>query len=127
MWLKVYFWIYTILTVLGVLVYLPHLFTFNFATWEGLLESAALITGTYVYVYKKHVITNVWKPIFFLMLSVCIIQLLLYSNVIPSLTPYLKFLETSIEQDFGTLIITIILSLPAYYAIYRLAFQKIVK
>jgi len=126
-WWKIYFWIYAVLSAIGLLVLLPQLSTFNFATYEGLLESILLVIGTYTFIYKKHIIPNIWKIIFFLMLIVWAIQLIYYSNAIPSITPYLRFFETSISQGYGTVVFTMIISIPAIFAVYKLGFSKTVK
>lgn len=121
---KIYFWIYAILSLIGVIALIPSLPSFNFASWEGTAESILLIIATYTYVYKKTILPNIWKVVFFLMLAIWIIQILFYANIIPALTPYLKIFETSISQGFEGVAFSILISVPAFYAVYKLGFGK---
>ena len=41
---KIYFWIYAILSLIGVIALIPSLPSFNFASWEGTAESILLRT-----------------------------------------------------------------------------------
>lgn len=122
---KAYFYIYTFLNIVGFLVLLPQLSTYNFATWEGLLETLFLILGTYVFVFKKKMFSkNVWKGLFIVILTIWLLQLTLYANAVPFLTPYLMFLKTSVSQSYGGVSVSVVISIPALYAIYKLGFSK---
>lgn len=110
---KIYFWVYLVLSIIGLFSLLPQLSLFNFASWEGLAESVLLVIGTYAFVYNKSIFPNAaWKVIFSLISLVWIAQLIYYSNAVPSIKPFFSFLANNPPQSYGMV------------AVYKLAFTK---
>lgn len=125
MWWKIYFWLYLVLSIVGVILLLPQIPTFNFASWEGFVENIILIVGTYSFVYSKNIIISaIWKVIFILISLVWVAQVVYYSNAVSTIKPLLQFLENKPPQSFGLVAISILLSIPAMIAVYKLAFTK---
>lgn len=124
MW-KSYYYIYLILTVLGMFILLPQLSSLNFAGWESIIESILLVLGTYSFVYKRSMFSKkIWASTFIVLLIIWFLQLIFYANSFPTITPMLSFLKTSYPQNYGELAFSIFLSIPALVAIYKIGFNK---
>jgi len=123
---KIYFYVYSFLSLAGLLYLLPQLPTFNLSSLETVIETIFLILGLYAFIYnKKNLLShNVWKGIFYSILTIWIVQLIVYANAIPFITPYLAFLKTSFVQSYSEVALSVIISIPALFAIYKLGFTK---
>ncbi|MBI2330553.1 hypothetical protein HYU94_04120 [Candidatus Daviesbacteria bacterium] len=130
MWWKIYFWVLLILTIIGFIVSVPLLTSLTFADWRGVAESVLIVIGAYAYVFKKEVFrSQVWKILFWYLIIFWSLDLLYHLFLGQSLD-FLQVLfknssevSGSIGGDFGVLA-SIILGLPALYAIYKLAYRK---
>ncbi len=130
MWWKIYFWIILILTVIGFIGSVPLLTSLTFADWRGVAESVLIVIGAYAYVFKKEVFRNqVWKILFWYLIIFWSLDLLYHLFLGQSLD-FLQVLfknssevTSSIGGDFGVLA-SVVLGLPAVYAIYKLAYRK---
>ena len=122
---KIYFWIYSILTIIGLLVLIQYLVNFNLADWLSGLESILLVLGLYSYIFGKKIFSKkVWKIVFWVMLVFWIQTLLdifVLSGMIEKLLPFLKI---SIPISSAEAVMSIIISLPGLLAIYRLGYKK---
>lgn len=125
-WWQAYLWVYTILSALGLLTLLPQVPLFNFVAWEGLLESLVVIIGTYSFAYKKRILpSNAWRILFILISCIWVAQFIYYSNIFPAARPTLQFLEMYPQQGAVEIILSILLSLPALFALYKLGFTNV--
>lgn len=124
MW-KAYYYIYLVLTILGLFTLLPKISSFNLATWESIVESIVLVLGTYSFIFKKYVFTNkVWRNIFIFISAIWTLQMIFYSNAFPAITPMIKFVESSYPQNYNDVALSIFLSIPALVAIHKIGFNK---
>jgi len=122
---KIYFWIYTVLTVLGFLFLLPQLPIFNLMDYEGIIEGIFIILGLYSYIYKKKFLSkNNWRAIFYFIAIIWVIQLIAYANAIPLLTPYISIFKLNTISTYNEVIFGVFFSLPALYVIYKLSQEK---
>lgn len=120
MWWKIYFWIIVVLTVIGVFIELPKFTSWNFADWEGQVESVILSLSLYAYIYKKNIFSkDIWKYVFVTILVVWAAQTIYYATKLPAL----KFLEFSTPITLEIGVISMILATPALVIIYRLGFS----
>ncbi len=120
---KIYLWIYGIISVVGFFLSLPLLATFNFSSYMGIVENILFLIATYAYVYNKKVFTPlVWKVILILSLLSTILQII--ALFVPSGSILLKFMEQNVSNDIGSIIFTIIFTIPSLIAAYRLGWKK---
>lgn len=123
MW-KLYFWIYGILTIIGLLVMIPMISSLNFVSYLGIVEGILLILATYEFIYKKVLLApNIWRVIFFILIAWWTLQILVALLNITSL----NFLLTNVSGSTDGLrvgIFSIIFSIPAMIAMYRISKGK---
>ncbi len=122
MFWKIYAWIYVVITVVGFLFLIPAISSWNFASWEGIIEGILLAIGVFVFAYKKQMFNKAaWKFIFIAILLVWVADIIFYvANI-----QFLRFLEVNaFEHGVGEVLFSIIVSIPALVAIYKLSFQK---
>ena len=122
MFWKIYTWIYVVVNAVGFLLLIPGSGSWNFASWEGVIEGILLPIGVFVFTYKKQLFNRAaWKFIFIAISLVWIAQIIFYATNIQ----FLSFLKVNaIEQGVGTVLFTIIVSIPALVAIYKMGFPK---
>ena len=53
MFWKIYAGIYILFVVVGALFLIPTISSWNFASWEGVIESILLAIGVFAFAYKK--------------------------------------------------------------------------
>lgn len=127
---KIYFWVLLILTIIGFIGSVPLLTSLTFADWRGVAESVLIFIGAYAYLFKKEVFrSQVWKILFWYLIIFWSLDLLYHLFLGQSLD-FLQVLfknssevSSSTGGDFGVLA-SIVLGLPALYAIYKLAYRK---
>ena len=97
---KIYFYLYTILGIVGIVAIAPSLHLMNLISWVGLIESLILILGLYCYIYKKKNFLKheTWRIIFVLISFEWAVQLIYYFRIIPFLDPLLGYVENSPPQ-----------------------------
>ncbi|MBI2595406.1 hypothetical protein HYW46_01570 [Candidatus Daviesbacteria bacterium] len=130
MWWKIYFWALLILTMVAFIGSVPPLTSLTFADWRGVAESILIVIGAYAYVIKKEVFrSQIWKILFWYLTIFWSLDLLYHLFLGQSLD-FLQVLfknssevSNSTSGDFGVLA-SIILGLPALYAIYKLGYKK---
>lgn len=122
MFWKIYAWIYVVITAVGFLFLIPTIGSWNFASWGGTIESILLAIGVFVFAYKKQLFNKAaWKFIFIAILLVWVADIIFYATNVQ----FLSFLKVNaIEQGVGEVLFSIIVSIPALVAIYKLGFQK---
>ncbi len=119
---KIYFWVYTIISAFGLIILIPLLSKPNFENAEGTIENIILILGTLSYVYNKNIFKPVvWKTIFVL------ISIIWFLQIFASITTfeYLNFMHS--DYSLEAIIFSMIISLPALIAIYRLGKANFLK
>lgn len=126
MWLKIYFWVYLILSIVGIFDLLQYT-PLGLVDIIGLLLSVVLLLAIYAYVFKKSFLQSghwkilFWIAIFFFveeMLELFVLPKDFVSNLIPFPKSNVVPLNTD-ERLFGWLF-----SLPGVYAIYKLGTKK---
>lgn len=121
MFWKIYAWIYISLTLLGTALLIPTYRSWNFASWEGVIEGILLASGVFIFVYKKDLLNReFWKYVFFIILVIWIADIIFYTTGFS----YLRFFETSIPQSAWEVLLSIFISIPALVAVYRLGFSR---
>ena len=122
MFWKIYTWIYVVITAVGFLFLIPGIGSWNFASWEVIIESILLTIGVFVFTYKKQLFNKVaWKFIFIAILLVWVADIIFYvAN-----TQFLSFLNVNaFEHGVGEVLFSIVISIPALIAIYKIGFPK---
>jgi hypothetical protein len=126
MWWKVYFWVNAIFLILAALGY----FSYTSLKIADLIEVSALtliMIGLYSYVFKKPVFsTNFWQKFLWLSVALTLFDLLNFSLNLES-NPLINqlLISQTMEGDFispGTYLFSLIISIPAIYAIYKLGY-----
>jgi heme/copper-type cytochrome/quinol oxidase subunit 4 len=121
---KIYFWIYLVLTLLGLPQLLSLLPVLNFAAWEGVFENIVLVLGLYSFVFKTQVFSKkTWRMIFYIILVAWILQLIYNLHLSSAIDSYLNFVDVQVFGLFAFLF-SIIISIPALYSIYLLGFTS---
>lgn len=122
MW-KIYFWVYAVISVIGIVVSIPLLPSFNLPSYIGLLENVLFTIATYAYVYNRKVFTPIiWR--FILVISVFTTLLQTIALFVPATSDALSFIEQNASDSKGAFIFTIIFIIPSLVAAYRLGWKK---
>jgi len=127
MLLKVYSWIFTVFTIIGLVAIVKDA-PLVFADVLGVILNILLMTGAYVFAYNKKFLTNqTWKIIFWILILFSI-EMLLEVYILPKdfINNYLSFLQSKAMAISNPIdaVISWILALPAIYSIYKLGFGK---
>lgn len=122
---KIYFWVFTVLTILGGLA----VFTKPMALidWINAPFNLILIAGLYFYAYKKKVDQSKWKIIFWVSMVYWGINAA-YELILPvSIKSQLNFLESAAFKDYSmmSMLIGFLAILPALYTLYKLSNQPL--
>ena len=125
MFWKIYAWIYAVAIATGTLVMIPTMGSWDFASWEGVIEGLLLAIGAFVFAYKKKLFNETaWKVIFIAILFFWVAGIISYTTNVQ----FLNFLKINVnvlgEHGIGTVLFTIIVSIPALIAIYKMGFGK---
>src|SRR3989338_3212318 len=126
MFWKIYAWIYVVVTALGTLAIIPKVSSWDFALWEGTIEGLLLAIGVFVFAHKKQLFNEIaWKIIFIAILLFWVAAIISYATNAQSL----DFLKANVdvlgEHSLGMVLFTIIFSIPALLAIYKMGFRKV--
>ena len=125
MFWKIYAWIYVVIIGVGTLVLISKIGSWDFASWEGTIEGLLLAIGAFVFAYKKQLFNEVaWKVIFIAILFFWVAGIISYTTNVQ----FLNFLKVNTdvlgEHGIGAVLFTIIVSIPALIAIYKMGFRK---
>ena len=117
---KIYAIIYALLTIAGFFMVINTMASWNFGSWESMIESIILAIGTLIFSYGKVFLNNkVWKSIFIAILAIWI------ANAVSHFLGLSDFiLQANIKSDTTTFFVGIIISIPALISIYKLGFLK---
>lgn len=117
---KVYFWIYFIITLIGIVIVLPQLGEFNIWDLFSSLINIIFVIGLYAFAYSKKVFdVKLWKIIFY------ITMLYFTLDVIDLFILPLEFFHTkALSVSRGAAIFSWLMSAPIVYSIYKLGFSK---
>ncbi len=119
---KIYFWIYLLISLGGLILVIPHLFEPSFELYEGTIENIILVLGTWSYAYNKNIFHSaIWKYAFTIILIIWLLQLFVAVTGIE----FLFFTKSNFLS--GQIIFSIAISVPALIAIYRLGKGKFLK
>lgn len=123
--LKVYFWIYLALIVLGLfslIGYAPLTITDLIST----ILNIFILLAIYAYVFKKNLFARIYWQIIFWITSISFSLTLLEIYILPEgyLDKVFPFLKTSIPITGGAALFSILLSLPAVYCLYKLSYSS---
>lgn len=122
MWWKIYFWIYTILTVPGIIFIYGKLSEWLLVDALEVGTSIAAILALYSYVYKKKIFSrSVWQIFFWVSVASSTIEILYKYTAFNFLS---SLLESRMVTSGQEILLGIALSLPIYYAAYQLAYKK---
>ncbi len=140
MFWKIYAVIYLLMILIGTLVLIPMIGpwmwmwagapegmvlpigSWNLASWMGVIEGILLAIGVFVFVYKKNFLNKeAWKFIFIVILLGWITDIIIYTTnlQLPSF-----FKVNAFEYGVGEFLFSIIISIPALVAIYKMGFLK---
>jgi hypothetical protein len=116
---QIYFVIFAYLVLSGLVTDLPSITKWNIGNWVGNIDGILLGIGTFAFVFKKRLFKqSVWKFIFGAIGTVWVLDLLPFFGV-----KQLGFLNNSPDAIDTTLVISILLCVPATAAIYMLSFN----
>lgn len=122
MWWKIYFWIITILILIG--VFWGELTVFyNAFDWIAIILGIPSLVGLFAFVYKKPISTGqIWKVIFWLTIVLDAYYLFYASTPVKDIVPI--FLRPSVTSSNPIeALIGVVLELPILYALYQLAYN----
>lgn len=120
-WWKIYFWIYLILSAVGIFALLQYT-PFGLVDILGLLLSVVLLLTTYTYVFKKNILqAGHWKILFWIVIFLFVEEMfdlfVLPKDFVVNLAPFLK---SNVPLNAGERLFSWLFSLPGVYAIYKL-------
>ena len=125
MWWKIYFWIYTVIMVLGIIGLFSVLSSFAFVDIVSYILNIVLYVGLYGYVFKKRILEPKWWSIVFWINAVgwtlSIVDWFLLNRQLENALPFLK---SGLSLSSGDLLFAVLSSLPALYAVRLLASSK---
>jgi hypothetical protein len=115
---KIYAWIYAILMLLAPIDLVPSIGSWNFPAGVGVMEGILLAIGVLLYSYKRRLPNKEFWGCIFVLISIIVVL-----DVISIFRP-LSFLEMSTSISKSYALLTMLFSIPALIAIYRLGFTK---
>ena|SRR3989344_1944924 len=125
MWWKIYFWIFLILSIIGLIFFFGQLKTWSFADWFEVITSIIALIGVYAYVYKKKILSSQFWIIFFWIIIVNWLSGVVYAfTPLEEAFPLPDWLTSKTVTNEMEMLLTILLSSPVAYAIYKLGQKK---
>lgn len=134
MWFKIYFWVLIFLSVLAVMQDFGKVTYFYFIDWVDLVIAIISFIGLYAYVFKKNIFTLAFWKIFFWIFTISYLFEFIYTFTpleeafpLPALFKS-AFTRDMVEQQGVTLeqalMFGIIITIPQFYALFKLAYSK---
>lgn len=121
MW-KVYFWIFTVLSVIGIVFGYGSLSSWAFVELLEVTTGILSILCLYSFVFKKRIFdTQVWQVILLVSVIGFILEMLYKFTPFNLLSSILESRQATNGQD---VLLATLISLPAYYANYQLAYPQ---
>lgn len=125
MWWKIYFWVYTVFMVLGVIGILLWISKLTVSDWISFVLGILLYIGLYAFVFRKKVFETNWLVAIFwsnaLLIALAVLDWFVLNRQIEQAIP---FLQSGIPVSETDMLIGILISLPALYAVYLLSYPK---
>jgi len=122
MWWKVYFWIILVMSVLGLVFGYGRMQTWPLASWIEIVGSIILLLGLYAYVYKKKILKpSFWNIFFWLMIFSTVFAIMWAFTPIKTVLPLPGWFSSKVITAGVELLLGVVISIPNYYAIYRLS------
>lgn len=120
MWWKVYFWVYVVTNVIGAIGMLTIISKLSLGDWIGSFTNLTFLFGLYVFTFSKKEFYK-WRKLFLGNLIAFLIFMVDYfifsENLLGSILPALK---SNLGIGKGEVIFSVLLSLPALYANFKL-------
>ena len=124
MWWKIYFWIYLVLTALGLISLVSQISILSLGDWLSTINNVILVFGAYVYIFNKQNFSS-WKNVLlvnFILFAIFMIDYFLFSeNLLGSIHHSFK---SGLEVSQGEVLFGVIPSLPVIYANFKLIAKK---
>ena len=123
MWWKAYFWIITILIMLGLFgpVLPGEALKFTLIDWVGIILSVPSLVGLFAFVYKKEFLNRQqWKLVFWVTIVVDAFYLFYSSLPVKDIVP--EFLRVSTISGIES-VLSLAFELPILYALYQLVYN----
>lgn len=122
MWWKIYFWIFTLLTCIGLLVYLGYL-PWGVSEVLSVFVSVVTVLAAYSYIYKKNVLKQSYWNILWWIMLVLVIESLIEVLFLPKgfIENIIPFWKSKLPMGSGEIIFSWIVSAPSFYALYKLS------
>ncbi|OGC56088.1 hypothetical protein A3H26_01555 [candidate division WWE3 bacterium RIFCSPLOWO2_12_FULL_36_10] len=122
MWWKVYFWIILVMSVLGLVFAYGRMQTWSLASWIEIVGSIILLLGLYAYVYKKKILKpSFWNIFFWFLIFSTVFDIMWAFTPIKTVLPLPSWLSSEVITNGVELLLGVAISIPNYYAIYRLS------
>ena len=123
-WWKVYFWIWGSLTLIG-LISFGGLAPWTAGVWFEVVTSLLVLIGLYAYVFEKKMLSVVlWKTLFWLLSFSWTFNAIYMFTPLNEYFAIPEYLTSGIEYSGEMLIFAYLLTAPALWSIYKLAYQK---
>ena len=118
---KIYAWIFTIVAFVGIPFFIYSIESWNFASWESIVEGVILAIGVLAFSYKKVLLqSGFWKFAFIVILISWIVDITFYAFNLP----FPSFLKLNIPVSTTEVPLLILFSVPAFIPIYRMGFSR---
>lgn len=122
MWWKIYFWFFTVFTIIGLFSLLQYS-PLAIGDIVVVILNIVLIVGLYAFVFKKYIFSpRIWKIIFWIII-IFLVETFLELYVLPKdfVNNYLSFLKSNMPFSESDALLGWLISLPILYAIYKLS------
>lgn len=124
MWWKIYFWIFAILSILGLFTYLQFI-PWNLGSWFEVITSLLAVLGSFAYIYQKKIFSPMfWKLFFWLVIINWVLALVYELTTLKTMFELPQLLQSQHEISPVGIVFGIILASPAIYAVYQLGQGK---
>ena len=126
MWLKIYFWIYFILSAIGFGYMIKSPSLYSGGGIAGVVFTSIFMIGLFCYVYKKRLFSNrFWKVIFWILVFF-FIECILEVYIIPKdfIDIYLPFFKSILSTNSSGTVISWLANTPILYFIFQLSIEK---
>lgn len=124
MWWKVYFWVLLTLFIVSLFSYLQYA-PLKFWDLESMGEGALVSLGAYSFTYRKRFFSEkFWKAAFWYLGIVWGLQVIDVYFLNMEIEKSIPALQTSSQLSSEGILFSVLLGLPALYAIYQLGYAK---
>ncbi len=125
MWWKFYFWFYIVLTIVSLLWFYGLTETVTLGDLLSIMISVLAAIGLYGYVFNKKTFpSKLWKIIFWVLILGLVYGILSFTALKDTISLPEILYTTLPEISFGGYLFGTLITLPAYFAIYKLGQGK---